>query len=414
MRLSLLFGPTFLSTGIQGAGLAVRLVFVMALAKLASPAMLGYFGLLAATELIAIYAAGFELHTFSTRRYARHACPSQLRICFSAHTWVFRLSAPIAAAIAIGSAWLFDVGLDGTGYACFAVIAITGTLTQEIGRYLVLMGKPIRAMVLYFLRTAGWMPFALFFIGPAHDTIGNILIAWAAGAALSLCWGLHAVRAALSFRMRMRRRYVWHALTRSLNYYAVATAAVVQSNVERFVLQVMLGPTAVGIYSLFLTLANTLTALIQAGVLNIFLPRLLTAFGTLTPDRRDVLRLAMKRALIVCVLMSAMILVASVPIVHLTKHTDYLEYWWILPMLLAGQTILMWTQPVHLALFGAHHDRLLLTITGASQLASLVVSAALIAVAGVAGAAFAPLLVSVSVAIARREAFKRLEARGLA
>ena len=412
MRLSLLSGPTVLSAGIQGFGLAVRLVFVMALAKMASPATLGHFGLLTAIELITIYAAGFELHTFTTRRYARHLCPTQLRICFAAHTWMLRFTAALAALIAAGMAWVFGVGLDATGYACFGVVAATGTVTQETSRYLVQMGKPIRSIVLFFLRTTGWMPFALFFIGPQDNSVRNILVAWAIASLLAMCWGLHAVRAALSRNLRMRARYVAHALRRSLSYYAVATASVIQANVERFVLQVLLGPVAVGIYSLFLTLANALTAMIQAGVLNIFLPRLLQAFGAMAADRRAVLQEAMKRALFLCVVMSVMILGASVPIVHLTEHAEYLSYWWILPMLLAGQVILMWTQPIHLALFGAHHDRLLLTITAASLVGSLAVSAALVSMTGIAGAAFAPLIVSLAVAFARRAAFARLEARG--
>jgi O-antigen/teichoic acid export membrane protein len=414
VRLSQLFSPTILSTGIHGVGLALRLVFVLVLARQSGPAMLGYFGLLTATEMIAIYAAGFELHTFSTRRYARHAGPSQLRISFALHTWIFRYSAVFAATIAVGTTVLFSVPLDIVGYVCFAVIAAAGAVAQEIGRYLVLMSKPIRAIVLAFLRTAGWMPVVIPFIGSGAEALRSILLCWATASTLAMAWGLHASRAAIPRHLRMRHRYVWHAMGKSLSYYAVATASVVQSNVERFVLQAMLGPVAVGIYSLFLTLANALTAMIQAGVVNIFMPRLLTAFGTMAADRGDVLRSAMKRSLLVCLLMSAMILVGSVPIVKITAHSDYLSYWWILPMLLTGQTILMWTQPEHLALFGAHHDRLLLSITLTSLLVSLGVSAALISLAGVAGAAFAPLVVNLAVAYARHESYKRLTAKGRA
>lgn len=414
MPLTFLSNPAVLSTGIQGAGLVLRLLFVMALAKMAGPEILGYFGLLTAIELVAIYASGFELHSFSTRRYSRHPSPSQLRICFGIHIWVFRFSALLAALVATGAAWAFDVHLDATGYVFLGLAAASGTVAQEIGRYLIVLGKPIRAMAMSTLRSAGWMPFAAPFIGPEHDSIRNVLLTWAAASVISAAWGLHAVRIALSGNLRMRPRYVAHAMVRSLGYYAVATATVVQANVERFVLQVLLGPTAVGIYSLFLTLANTLTSLIQAGVLNIYLPRILATFGNLSEGRHAVLREAIKKALIVCFVMSGLILVLSVPIVNLTAHGDYLRFWWILPMLLAGQTILLWSQPVHLALFGAHHDRLLLTITFASLVASLAVSAGLITLSGIAGAAFAPVLVSTAVAFARQIAYKRLVTAGRA
>lgn len=414
MRLSILLSPTVVSTGVHGLGLALRLLFVLILVRQSSPAVLGYFGLLASIEMISIYFAGFELHTFSTRRYARHTCPTQLRICFGAHLRIFRFSAPLAALAGMGAAWIFDVELDALGFACFGVIAATGTVTQEIGRYLVLMRKPVRSMVMSLLRTAVWMPFVIPLIGTEQESLRAILVAWMLASLLAMSWGLHAVRSALSRHLRMRTKYILYALRRSFNYYAVATASVVQSNVERFVLQVMLGPTAVGIYSLFLTLANTLTALIQAGVLNIFLPRLLVSFGGLQPDRRANLDEAMKRALIVCLIMSAVILAMAVPIVQLTRHADYLHYFWVLPALLLGQTILMWTQPVHLALYGAHHDYLLLGITLSALVVSLAVSAVLIGAAGIAGAAVAPVIVSLAVAYARWRAFRRLEASGLA
>lgn len=412
MPFSLLLSPTSLSTGIQAVGLALRLLFVMVLASRAGPAILGYFSLLIAIELIAIYAAGFELHTFTTRRYSRNATPRKLRICLATHTWILRYSAALAVCIGTGAAWLFDVNLDAMGYVCFGLVTASGTVTQEIGRYLVLTGKPIRAMMVSFMRSAGWMPVAVFVIDPAQDPIRNILIAWAVASLLAMSWGLYAVHDALSRKLRIRSRYVMRALYLSANYYAGSTMAIVQSNIERFVLQMMLGPAAAGIYSLFQMLANTLSAFIQAGVLNIYLPQLLTAFGRLTSNRRTVLADARRRALIFCLAVSAMILAASVPIMYLIGHTDYLPYWWILPLLLAGQSILMWTQPVHLALYGAHRDRLLLIITGASLLASLGISSALVALAGVAGAAFAPVLVNFAVARARCEAFRRLTARG--
>jgi len=414
MRLSIILSPTAISTGIHGLGLALRLLFMMVLVRESTPAVLGMFGLLTAIDLIVIYAAGFELHTFSTRRYARHPTPSQLRICFALHTRVFRFATPLAALVAMAAAWLFDVNLDVTSYLCFGLVVATGTVVQELSRYLVLTAKPIRSIVTSFLRTAGWMPFALLFIGNEQQTMRNITVAWAIASTLAALWGMHALREAFSRHLRIRTRFALHAFSRSASYYAVATAAVLQSNIERFLLQLMLGPTAVGIYSLFVTLANTLTALVQAGVLNIFLPRLLTAFGGLTADRRAVLREACKRALLVCLAMAVAIMIASVPIVKLTDHSAYLEYLWILPALLVGQTVLMWSQPVHLAIYGAHHDRLLLTITVTSLVVSLAVSSVLIHVAGIAGAAAAPVLVSAGMAYARWRAFARLEARGVA
>jgi O-antigen/teichoic acid export membrane protein len=414
MNLSLLRSPTAISTGLHGLGLALRLLFLLVLVRDGSPALLGYFGLLMAIDVIVIYASGFELHTFTTRRYARHANPTQLRICFAVHTRLFRLSVPLAAAFAVAAAWIFDVELDATSYACFGIVAASGTVVQEIGRYLVIMAMPIRAIFLSVLRTAGWMPAVMPMLGGDRDSLRTITIAWAVASVVATVWGLHAVRAAWSRRLRMRTRYVLHALARSLNYYAVATAGVMQTNVERFVLQVMLGPTAVGIYSLFVTLASTLTALVQAGVLNIFLPRLLLAFGSLTANRRAVLSQAMKRALAVSVLMAIVILVASVPITRLTGHDEYLQYWWILPVLLFGQILLAWTQPVHLALYGAHHDRLLLTITMIFLAISLAASASFIGIAGIAGAAVAPVAVNLALAYTRWRAFTRVEARGQA
>jgi O-antigen/teichoic acid export membrane protein len=139
--------------------------------------------------------------------------------------------------------------------------------------------------------------------------------------------------------------YLRHALADAAKYSLVALSSIAQGNVERFVLQTMLGPSAVGLLAFFQTLANTIPAILQAGVINIALPKVLHLHGRGLSDRWRFLAKFSAVCAVVSVLMALVIYVAADPIAQFARHAELRGQQHILAILLAVQIVMMTSQP---------------------------------------------------------------------
>lgn len=373
--------------------------------------MLGQYGLLVAIELVVIYLAGLEFHTFTTRRYARRPSLRRLRQCAASHRHMLRFCAPLASTGALTAAWAFGLELTPIQQLSFALVVASGSVAQEVGRFMVLVNKPVAAVVMAFVRTAAWQPLVVPFI-EVDGAVSAMLGLWAAVSIAGTLWGLWTMRAALGPRTPVRWRYLVRGVAAARGYFLVASASVLQGNLERFVLQAFLGPAAVGVFAFYQTLANTLPALVQSAVLNVWLSPLLGSYGQRLPDRTEVTRRLMRRCLRVGLWVSVVICAAAWPLAMMASHAEYRQFVWMLPVLLAGQLLLMWSQPLHLALYASHHDRPLTWVSLLMLVLSLTVSIALIDRYGVAGAVVSPLLSAGVLTALRGWMFGRSMVRG--
>ncbi len=404
--------PGLPSAALHGAGLAIRLGFMFAVLLLSGPALLGEYGLLVSIEVVAIYLAGFEFHTFTTRRYARRPGETSLGRSLASHRRLLLLSAPLAMVGSVIAAWALDLGLTGFELATFMVVIATGTVVQELMRFIVMARDPIMSILAGFLRQAFWLPFALLFIGSA-EPLQWMLLCWATAAVFSMGLGIWVLRSAIWKPHRLKRRYLLQGLNVARNYHITASASVLQGNMERFVIQSFLGPEAVGIFAFFQNLASTLPAFVQAAVLNLWLPNLLSDFGQKSSQRFVTLRRVVKRAIAISVIISVGIIMGSVVLSALTKHNEYLPLIWILFVLLAGQIAQMATQPIHLALYGAHRDKALMRMSLALLGLSLLFSVGLVSAFGMTGAAISQLVTGLVIASARLGLFRFYHRRSL-
>ena len=295
------------------------------------------------------------------------------------------------------------------GVALLAVL-IFGALGQELSRYLVLARKPVHSVVLAFLRTAAWQPAALMVLSPDPRALRWMLVLWALASAVASAWGAWQLRHLLTCRVRPHRGYLLHGLYSARGYYAIASLSVVQGNIERFVLQLLLGPAAVGVFYFFQTLANTVSSLVQTSVVNVALPNLLTRFGQRTSDRHDYLSHLVKRSLLISFLVSVSVCIIVIPVTTLVSRQDYIANVWMLPALLLGQMALSGTQPIHLALYAAHYDRPLIVMMTAAVVASVLLDGALVSLMGISGAVLAAVLVALGIAAARQALRTKLSA----
>lgn len=375
--------------------------------------VVGLYGLAASIEAVVVYLAGMEFHTFTARRFALTGDRTKLRVLVSSHRRLLIVTAPMAAVIGVVAAQVLSFTGDWIALSLLAALMATGAIAQELGRYLILARRPVQSVVLTLLRTAAWQPLALPLMDtdPTHS-LRILLGLWTVSTAVGAVWSGFLLRDLWWPLATCRTRYLLRGLKESRAYYAIASLSVVQSNLERFVLQLLLGPAAVGVYSFFQMLSNTLTALVQTATLNIALPNILTRFGQRQSDRFEYLAHLRKRVLQICAVSGIAVCVLTVPLTFALSKPDYMSQLWLLPLLIAAQVFMMWTQPIHLALYAARHDKLLVWLMAGALGATLVLDFAFIQWLGLRGAVIAPLVVCVVVATFRIRFMAQLQAKG--
>ncbi len=373
---------------------------------------MGLYGLAVAMESVAIYMAGLEFHTFTSRRFARSASQQRLKVLMRVHRRLLTFTAPLATLLGLLAAHILNFTTDTLSLLYLGILLFSGTIMQEISRYLILNRQPVHSIFIGFLRTAAWQPIAFFFLHSNENVLRDILFLWAIFSLLGVIWGVWILRELIVCKCRPRKNYLFRGLYNARAYYFISAATVLQGNLERFILQMLLGPSSVGVFSFFQTLANTLGSVAQTVVTNIALPELLMRFGQKLKGRREYMQHVMKRLLICCVGLSAAICVTAWPLILLLSRQEYTDKLWMLPFLLLGQGFVVWTQPIHLALYAGHKDWILLIMMGGALLASILANLLFIELFGIAGAVVSPLVIAILISAVRKYWFDRLSENG--
>lgn len=396
---------------LHGLGLAIRLGFMFAILRWSGSTLLGVFGLLVAIEMVVVYLCGLEFHTFTTRRYARRPSRTMLRLCAASHSQILLVCTPLAGVAATAGALALQMDLAAPELSLLGTLVASGMLSNEAGRFLVLTDKPLHSVMVTFIRTTSWQPLVLPFLGTGAE-LTALLGLWTLGSLVGTGWALWIMRDALGTVARPRIRYVLRGLALSRTYYLTTSATVLQSNLDRFVLQAILGPAAVGVFTFFQTLANTLPALVQVAVVNVWLSQILVVFGQKAQKRMELLSDVVRRCSRMSVILSAFICAAALPLAWLTSHNDYLGWVWMLPLLLAAQVVVVGSQPLHLAIYAAHIDHALMWVALGSLSLALAASVGFVTAFGLPGAVAAPLFGCGALWISRLWLVKRYAARG--
>jgi O-antigen/teichoic acid export membrane protein len=268
-----------------GASLVLRALlllgkffFIVALARYTTPATVGLYVLLVTIVTIAIYIIGLELHTFTTREIVsddvdgRGAEHIQSHLATVGGTYVLSLPVIYVFGLFLGIAGKFN-------FLLLAGILFCECLGQELGRYLMVMMRPVASNLLQLMRGAAWMPVPLAILmatAPPHS-VDTILWAWLSGAGIACAFGLSMIRRYLLSPRRYRLKWLGEAFLSARHYFIVAVLTQVQYYSDRFIVQRAMGETSVGIYSFYQSFANTMMAFVQTGVIAVLLPRLLRA-----------------------------------------------------------------------------------------------------------------------------------------
>lgn len=204
---------------------------------------------------------------------------------------------------------------------------------------------------------------ALLYSQESISPINAVLLAWATGCALASLFGLWHLRSFLRVNQKFSWRWVQKAFKGSRHYFAVAMLTHVQAYADRFIVQLHLGESQVGLLTFYQSFANTTQAFVQTGVISILMPALLLATQRRDwPGARDISRRMLFMSLGVATIISLALLAGMPMVLEMVGHAEYESLLGLFPWLLLGNLLVVAGLIPHLRLYALHRDSLLMRI----------------------------------------------------
>ena len=361
--------------GIRGLTLASRGIFIVFFARFLKPSELGIYGLFASTIGLAIYILGFEFYTFTTREILARSqvtwAPMR-RDQGVFHRLVYVSILPMLLL-------LFRGGVLPWPYVFWFYILLIGEhLGTELYRLLCTISRSSLANLIYFLRAGIWI---YVFVGwalidPRARRLESVWILWCAGQVVSLIAGTWVVLR-LDWARISGTRIDWTWLRRgmqtSFRLFIYAAALWGITTIDRQFLEKFSGPSMVGVYSFYMSIASAIVAFIEAGIVVPVYPRLIAAWNR-DPAEFDRIYRSFNRIVwssTICLIGAAAIGIRPVlRFIGKPIYSSHMDIFWIL---MGYAFVSLVFRPQHFALYARGRD---IHLTG-SALAGLAAAALL-------------------------------------
>lgn len=349
---------------LRGLMLAGKFLFMLALARYTTPATVGVYALVVTVVTMLVYLIGAELHAYTTREVVNPDKGTERDLHIQNHGR-FVL---VGCLLSLPLAWLVLDWLnirEQVPMALLTLVLIGEVLCQELGRYLLVLGRPISGHLLQLIRGTAWMPIAAFLLQSESTlpAMNAVLASWASGCAIASCFGIWHLRSHLRQRQPFSWTWLRKAVGGSKHYFVVAILTHIQTYADRLILQLHLGESQVGLLSFYQNFANTTQSFVQTGVISILMPQLLLASQRHDwANAREISKTMLTTSIAVAVGIS-IALMAGMPIVlAMVEHPEYASILDLFPWLLLGNILIVAGLIPHLRLYALQRDLLLMRI----------------------------------------------------
>jgi O-antigen/teichoic acid export membrane protein len=382
------------------AGIALRLfsvggkvLLMLYLAEYFSLVELGIYGLFVATNTIAIYVAGFEFYTFTTREILTvdraewpRAVASQLRF----HAVAYLALGPMIAVV-------FALGvLPSRTAGWFCLVLICTHATQELYRLLIASSRPLAAYAVSACAHGVWVfpVMGLGLVWPAARNLDVVFGGWAVGAFAATVGGLAMLRrlGLLDRRATGSWALVRRGMKVSWMFFVVALCFRLIDLSDRYFIQWFLGESQVGVYTLYGSVARVLQDLVFTGFVAAVFPSFVAAYQHRDAEefaaRRRQLRravIAATAALVPCFVVGvhALLAILDKPAFRAELTSYYI--------LIAAAAVSALTLIPQYSLYAWRRDRVILQAAVLGAAANVALNAVLVPRLGLTGAAIATL-----------------------
>lgn len=391
-------GTVFSTLLLRVITLASKLLLMVALARWLTPAEMAEYGLLVATASVGMTIAGLEIYSITARQIVKSPDEHKARVLrdqFVAFP-IVHLALGLVAFVAV-RAGLLEPAVAATIW----MLIVIENISHECFRVLIVLGRPVVANWVLFIRTGAWafLLVGLFWTFPSWRTLGLVVALWLLSGTLSIGLALWSVRDLPWGTTRGRPvdwRWLGASIAKGWPFMSSAVLALVLAYGDRYVLTGLVDRNALGVFTLYSTLAIAVSSLATTAVSQHFLPRVIDAAQTSLMEFRGSLR---RFAVANLLFVTALVLVA-LPAIHVVVfvvgnpiYATELETYYALTVAAGLRSL---TDVPSYALYAGHKDRTLLATNMIAAVISISASLLLIPSFGIKGAAIAALLASTS------------------
>jgi O-antigen/teichoic acid export membrane protein len=323
---------------LRGSTLLSKFLLIFFLAYYLEPSEVGLYGLFFAAVSYSIFLVGLDFYVFSTRELIaseKNAWGGLLKSHVSLVAVLYVIFFPFLSFL-----FYFEL-LPWRLAPWFFLLLFLEHFSQEFNRLFVAASKQILASIVLFVRSGAWclvVIFAMYLYEDARN-LEFVFVSWSIGSGFACILSLYAV---YRFRLGGWDSLVnWQWIKRGLivaGPFLLATLSIRGIfTIDRFFMEYFANLDLVGVYVLFIGMANALVAFLDAAVFVFIYPGLIRSFhdGDVAAFRRGMRKLVFQ-SLVVSVIFVACAVLLIDPILGMIGKSTYSESKNIFYMVLFG------------------------------------------------------------------------------
>lgn len=350
------------NAGLRLGALGMKLILMLYMGKYLGLSDLGTYGLVAAYVAIAIPLLGFRVDYVASRDVVdlpdfKLAAKMRDQIVLYAFTYLVLVFVSLVVFVLFPDLFGFKILLVTIGLAILESIA---TITSG---NLVSLKQPILANALFFVRSAAWIiPAVLLgFFFPIFRSAETIFSFWFVGVSLSLAVTAWVWRR-LPWKEVLNTPVDWEwikvSTKKCIPIWVGAVSLAGAGNVDRFVVEMNLGRSFVGISSFYGSFVVAISALLSSGVFAFAYPQLISAHRINDNDLFD--KLSKKMGIQATISATFISIAIGIVIPYLGKFIgkeEFFEYRDVLWAILFGSWLRCATEHTYYMMYARHQDR---------------------------------------------------------
>lgn len=270
-----------LNLGLRGATLLLKFLLLLVLAKYLSIERMGHYGLFVAAVSYSIYILGFDFYNYSHRELLASDDNAWGRLLFNHGAFLllmYCLALPLLLTL-----FIFDL-LQWELCLLFYGVLIGEHAGLELGRLLVCRGKVLASSLVLFIRNGIWViPIAIAALLNLNPiSLKEVLSVWAIFGLFSIVAGVYflyasGVRVQYSDR-QLDSTWIKAGLRIALPLLGATLALRAIYTLDRYFIEFFDNLAAVGAYTFFIGIANTIIAFLEAALFSFAYARIVSAY----------------------------------------------------------------------------------------------------------------------------------------
>jgi O-antigen/teichoic acid export membrane protein len=391
---------------LRGFAIAGRFLVLIGIGKYLSESDLGTYGLFYSTIILSLYFIGLDFYTFTTREIIAADPADRLRII--RNQFVFHLLSYLVILPVLLPVFFFQI-VPFEFMVWFYFVLIFEHLSQEFFRIFIALSRSVFANFISFIRSGLWViVLGVLWMLQVQSMISLrvILIAWAAGAALSVVIPVFYLRFILNTPLppfRIEWRWMKHGLITALPFFTGSVCYKIIEHANRYYIDFFQGKELVGIFTFYAGIANIVSVIVNTAVIIVVYPKLYEYYINQNwPKYKEEQRRFYRQVLLLSLSSGLLLALVIYPIITVTgKSASFLPNITAYYYLIIANIVLNISLIPHFILYVQKKDITIMNITLAGMIINLIINYFLIRTYGIDGAAVAMILSFIFIAVGK-------------